>query len=296
MSTEIDLRDLRTFLAVAAAGSISGAAETLHTTQPALSRRMRELESHLGKRLFTRDNRGITLTEEGIFLRQRAEEVLAHIARTEAEFLSRQDTVAGDVRIGAAETVAVRFVAGVMKKAGCRHPQIRWKLTSAPADTAVTYLDAGILDFAILLEPADTKRLDYIRLADIRRFGLLCRTDHPLAALPGVGPDEMPDARLLWSRQELLQKELTVWAHGRPLNIVGTFNLLFDAAFLVEEGVACALCVEDVTWLTAGRPLCWKPLRPGVESRVIVAWKKGVKFSRAAAAFRELLLLEAGVA
>lgn len=293
----MELKDLRVFLAVATAGSISGAAEILCSTQPALSRRMRELEGYLGKRLFMRGSRRITLTEEGIYLRRRAEEVLAHVAATEAEFFSRHDAVRGEVRICAGETLATGFVARAMKKSTLAHPGLRWKLVSAPADTAVRQLDADLLDFALLLEPADISRCDYIRLNRACRFGLLHRNDHPLSALDHIRPEHVAGIPLLWPRRSLLQKELAAWAgRARTLNIVGTFSLLYDASFLVEQGLGCALCVADVTCLMAGRPLGFSLLRPSLESRLVMAWKKDARLSQAAAAFHEILLREAAAA
>lgn len=287
----MELRDLRHFLAIAREKTISGAADSLCLTQPTLSRRMMELEEELGKKLFIRGNRRITLTEEGIFLRNRAEEVLSLIARTEAEFLSSDKQISGEVHIGGGETDAVRVLARVMQKLNAAHPQIRYRVTSSNAESTMEQLDNGLLDFGIFIDPADVSKYEFMRLKEKYSFGILMRKDSPLAAGSAVTPEQLTDTPLFCPGRDLVEKEFAAWmgtAYARAAILV-RYNLAYNVSLMVEEGLGLALCLEKCIYLSKESPLCFRPLTPRMESGVSVAWKKYQTFSKAAGAFLEAL-------
>ena len=289
--TGMELKDLRHFLAIAREKTISGAADSLYLTQPTLSRQMMELEEELGKKLFIRGNRKITLTEEGIFLRNRAEEVLSLVARTEAEFLSSDTRISGEVHIGGAETEAVRSVARIMKKLNEAHPQIRYRVTSSNAEGAMEQLDNGLLDFGIFVDPVDVSKYEFMRLKEKYAFGVLMRKDSPLAASSAVTPEQLTGIPLFCPNREPVEKEFAAWmgAAYAGADILVRYNLAYNVSVMVEEGLGHALCLEKAIRVSEDGPLCFRPLTPRMESGVSVAWKKYQTFSKAAGAFLEFL-------
>ena len=160
----MELRVLQYFLAVAREQNISAAAQSLHLTQPTLSRQLKELEEELGKQLMVRGNRKITLTEEGMLLRKRAEEILELVDRTEKEVMRSNDAVSGDIYIGTGETDGVRQLARTAKQLqeGC--PGIRFHIVSGDAVDVCERLDKGLLDFGVLLGDIDKIKYRYLEL------------------------------------------------------------------------------------------------------------------------------------
>ena len=287
----MELKDLRNFLAVAREKTISGAAESIYLSQPTLSRQMQELEEELGKKLFIRGNRRITLTEEGIFLRNRAEEVLALVARTEAEFLSSDTRISGEIHIGGAETEAIRILGRIMKDLHAAYPAIRYRITSSSTESTIEQLDNGLLDFALLLDPADVSQYDFMRLKEKCAFGVLLRRDHPLAQSQAIRPEQLVGVPLLAPNREAVEKGFAAWM-GKEYpraDILVRYNLLYNASVLVEEGLGCALCLEKLINVSEGSPLCFRPLAPALEVGLSIVWKKYRTFSRAAGAFLEYL-------
>ena len=286
----MELRVLRYFLAVAQEESISRAAELLHITQPTLSRQLMELEEELGKRLFLRGGRKMILTEEGMFLRKRAQEIVALADRTSAEFRTSSEDVSGDVHIGGGETRGMRFIAEAARMLKAVHPHVSYHLFSGNAAEVMERLDSGLVDFGVFIEPADLSRYDYIRLPVRDRWGVLMRKDSPLAAKQSLNPGDVTSLPLLCSRQTLVFNEISGWL-GKGfdgMNVVATYNLLYNASILVEEGMGYALCLDGIVRCGDG-PLCFRPLDPPLEVGLAVAWKKYQIFSRAAEKFLEML-------
>lgn len=290
----MDIRVLRYFLALANTETISGAAELLHTTQPNLSRQLSELEKELGRQLFTRGSRKITLTEEGMFLRKRAQEIVDLLDKTEQDFSSFDEVVGGDIYIGGGESHTMRTIAKTMKRMQTEHPQIRYHLLSGYAYDIMEYLDKGLLDFGVLIEPVDLTKYDHIRLPLADTWGLLMRKDHPLAALSSIRPEHLTSVPLLCSNQMLRENGLSGWLgyDYKKLNIVTTFNLINTPALLVEEGVGCAFSFEHLINLSGDSKLCFRPLSPTLTAGSYVVWKKYQIFSRAAKKFLEELQAE----
>ena len=290
----MELRVLRYFLAVAREQSITAAAETLHITQPTLSKQLRELEEELGKKLFTRGNRKITLTEEGMFLRKRAQEIVELADKTEADFAAGVGSVSGDIFIGSGETGAVRYLGRTLYKMRSIYPCIRFHLFSGNGEDVSDRLDKGLIDFALFVGMTDLKKYDYLKLPYRHRWGLIIRRDDPLAAHEAVTPEMLMNVPILCSRQALIQNELSGWL-GRPfdeLNLAGTYNLIYNAAIMVEEGLGCAVCIDKLLDTSGDSAVCFRPFEPAIDAELFIAWKKYQFFSAAAGKFLEMLQQE----
>lgn len=285
----MELRVLRYFLAVAREENITAAAERLHLTQPTLSKQLMDLEAELGKTLFLRGKRKITLTEEGMFLRKRAQEIVDLADKTEMEFLSGGAETSGEVFIGGGETDGMRYLTRTIKRVHETNPAIRFHLYSGNGEDVSERLDKGLLDFALFVGRVDLKKYEYITLPTADVWGLLLQKDNPLAKKKYITPQDMRDVQLIGSRQAMIQNELSGWL-GYPfeeLRVIGSYNLIFNAALLVEEGVGCALCIDHLVNTTRESPLCFRPFYPQLTAELTVAWKKYQVFSAAARKFLE---------
>lgn len=295
----MEIRVLRYFLAVAREESISRAAEYLHVTQPTLSRQLMELEDELGTKLFIRGkrNRSVILTDDGMLLRRRAEEIVELTDKTEAEIHAKDGIISGDIYIGGGETDAMRFIAQTARDLQEDYPDICYHLFSGNADDVTERLDKGLLDFGILVGSANTEKYDYITLPATDVWGLLMRKDSPLAEKNAVRPGDLKGLRILGSRQAVMRNELSGWYGGdfECLNIAATYNLIYNAALMVDEGFGYALCLDKLINTTGDSNLCFRPLEPRLEARLILVWKKYQVFSRAVQKFLERLQARLGI-
>ena len=290
----VELRVLRYFLAVASEQNISKAADLLHVTQPTLSRQIMDLEEELGRKLFLRGGRRMALTEEGMFLRKRAQEIVALAARTVEEFRAAEEELSGDVYIGGGESRAMRLIAGAARRLFSVHPHVSYHLFSGNAAEVMEKLDEGLVDFGVFVGPADLSRYEYVRLPVTDVWGVLMRSDHPLAGKKTLGPEDVAGIPLFCSRQHLVANEISGWMGESfdTLNVVGTYNLLYNASVMVEAGMGCALCLDGIIRCEKGGALCFRPLEPRLEVGLAVAWKKYQVLSRAAEQFLDALQKE----
>jgi DNA-binding transcriptional LysR family regulator len=285
----MELRILRYFLSVAREGSITAAAEnSLFVTQPTLSRQIMELETELGVKLFIRGKRKMTLTEEGIRLKKRAEEILELADKTKNEF-SAGEVVSGDIYIGCGETEGMCFIAQAAKALRDSYPQVRFQLFSDNADEVTEKLDKGLLDFGILIGFEDEKRYESVALPWSDTWGLLVRKDNPLALKPSVTFDDLKGIPLIRSRQTLTPRESAKWieVNLESLHFVATYNLIYNAARMVEAGVGSALCLDKLVDTGEHSNLCFRPFEPRQDSGLTMVWKRGQVFSKAAEKFLE---------
>ncbi|HIU18241.1 MAG TPA: LysR family transcriptional regulator [Candidatus Avidesulfovibrio excrementigallinarum] len=278
----MEFRLLRSFLAVAREQSISGAARTLHITQPSLSRQIMDLEDEMGVTLFERGNRKITLTRQGQFLHKRAGQILELVQKTREEMAVAEEEVSGSVRIGAGETRAFRVLAASVHALIAQYPAVRFHLFSGNAEDVAERLDKGLLDFGLFIEPYDVTKYHYLRLPLNDLWGVLMRKDSPLAERDAIRAEDLWNVPLICSRQALAGGQLTSWLNRDPekLNIAGTYNLLFNASIMVEMGAGYALCLEGIVNTAEDTPLCFRPLTPPLHSYVDVVWKKNQLFSK----------------
>ena len=285
----MEIRLLRYFIAVANQQSISAAAKYLHISQPTLSRQLSDLEEELGTPLFSRGNRKITLTTEGMFLLTKAKEIVELVDKTEANFNQPTEMISGEIYIGGGETDAMRFIAETLKDLLKDFPAIQFHLYSGNADEITDRLNSGLLDFGIVIEPTDKQKYDYMQLPATDTWGVLMRKDSPLAVKDFIQPVDIMDKPLLISRQTTVDNELTGWL-GQDINnlhIAGTYNLLYNAALMVEENIGYALCLDKLINTSGNSQLCFKPLQPRLKANLNIIWKKHQAFSHAATKFME---------
>lgn len=285
----MELRVLRFFLAVAQEGNISRAAQAVHISQPNLSRQIIALEKELKTRLFERGTkkRHLSLTQEGELLRKRAEELITLANKTKAEFSAPEGQITGDLYVGGGETEGMRIVAKTIRHMQRQHPLVRYHLFSGNAADVTERLDKGLLDFALLIGAAKLERYDYITLPRQDRWGVLLPARHPLAALPVIRAKDLEGVPLVVSQQAERYNELSGWfgkAASKP-DIVATYNLIYNAALLVEENIGCALALEKLVNTAGDSSLCFRPLEPAVYSPLYLIWKKHTVFSKAAEQF-----------
>ena len=291
----MEIRVLRYFLAVAREESITAAANFLHLTQPTLSRQIHDLEEELGQKLLIRKSHRIALTPEGMLLRKRAEEILSMVDKTESEFRSLETTISGDVYIGSGETQAVRQIAGIIQRLQQDYPAIHYHMHSGNAQDITDRLDNGLLDFGLLIQPADITKYDSLVLPAKDVWGVIMRKDSPLAAKPFVQKEDLRTVPLLCSRQAILSQRhgnaFASWfgSEFEKLNIVCTYNLIYNAAIMVEEGIGYAVTLDNLVNTSANSALCFRPLSPKLESGLNMVWKKYQVFSPAAEIFLQRL-------
>lgn len=290
----MDIRVLRYFLAVAQEETISKAAEVLHVSQPALSRQLADLEREVGKPLFNRGSRKITLTEEGKYLRRKAREIVALQDETLETLSHYDDVLSGEIRLGGAETEDLRIVARAIGKMRCQYPQVTFRSASGQASTTVQDLESGSIDFGFFVEPADLDKFDCMQLPGGNAWGVLTRKDSSLALLDCVRVPDLRNVPLICSAQALRERWFEGWlGHDQAkLDVIMTYDLLNTSALAVEEGVGHAICFEGVVRLDADSNLCFRPFRPKLESRTLIAWQKGDKLSVPAKRFLGLLRSE----
>ena len=289
----MELRVLKYFLATAQQESISKAAQVLHITQPTLSRQLMDLENELKTKLLIRGkrNKKITLTDEGKLLMSRAQEIIELADKTESEFLYDEKNIAGEIYIGGGETDAMRVVAKAAKKFTLKYKNIKFHLYSGNGEDVKEKLDKGLLDFGLFIEPFDKKEFDFINLSQKDKWGVLMRKDAELAKKNFITPKDLKDIPILSSRQFLVKNLISGWLGDdfEKLNIVGTYNLLFNASIMVDEGFGYALCIDKLINFTGKSNLCFKPLKPTLEAGVLFAWRKNSPLSKCAKLFLNLL-------
>jgi len=282
----MELRVLHYFLAVAREQSIIRAAESLHLSQPTLSTQIKAMEEELGKQLLIRGTKGsrkVTLTEEGMILRKRAEEILNLVQKTEREITLSDRVIVGDVSIGAGETDAVRFIARAAKELYKTYPGIHYHIASGNAEFVMEQLDKGLIDFGIVFGPADQTKYNSIQLPYKDTWGVLMRKDSPLSEKDAVSPEDLWDKPLIISRQ--YPAETWIKRELSELEIVATYNLLFNASLMVEEGLGYAIGFDKIINTSGNSSLCFRPLSPKREEGMSIIWKKYQIFSKASEKF-----------
>lgn len=286
----MEIRILKYFLAVAEDESITGAARKLHMTQPALSRQMMDLEKELGKKLFTRTNKKTYLTEDGLYLKQRAQEILSLVEKTASELQSTSEEIYGRIHFGAGETDVMRIFAQVIGKIHRTHPKIRFDLFSGNADDILEKLDAGILDFGLVFSAPLSDKYDHIPVPLSNARGILMRRDSAWASHPKITPELLLQMPLIVpSRAYYDRTFLSQWCGNDTdaLNIVAKYNLIFNAVFLVETGIGNVLCLENLVDTSENSDLCFSPLDPPSYDTLRLVWKRGKTLSKASTVFLE---------
>ena len=285
----MELREMKYFLAVAREENITRAADFLCVTQPSLTRQIQNMEKEVGQPLFIRAGRKMVLTEAGMLLRKRAEEIVELYEKAEHEWLNASSDVSGEVFIGGGETYGMTILMDAVSEMHKTYPSIKIHIHSGDMVDVCDRLDKGLIDFGLLMQPADLSKYENIRLPHVDRWGLLMHKDHPLANKEYITPEDLKGVPIMQSRHSLPKSQITEWYKSvGGINLVGTYNLLNNAAFAAREKIACVLCIDRLI-NTTNSDLVFKPLNPPVEVELDLVWKKYQVFSRSAQIFLKYL-------
>lgn len=285
----MEIRVLRYFLTVVREESITKASEALHITQPTLSRQLSQLEEEIGVKLFHRGARKISLTNEGILLRRRAEEILQLVDMTEKELVEQEEQVEGRVSIGCGEIASVQLLPELFRSFREKYPRVNFDLFTATADLVKEQMDRGLLDLGLLLEPVDVETYDFIRFDMKENWVVLMRPDDPLAERESITAKELSGAPLIMPRRMRVQSELASWFgdYYEQLDVVFTSNLNTNSAIMVESGLAYSIVIEGAVSFWDQAKITYRPLMPPLTATSVLAWKRGQPFSLAATKFIE---------
>ena len=291
----MEIRALKYFLITVREGNITKAAKYLNLTQPNLSRQINMLERDIGHKLFERRHSNIVLTPEGILLKKRAEEIIDMIEKARAEFNFTDEVIAGDIFIGAGESWAMSLVASVMKDVQKDYPHIKYNIYSGNFQDITEKLDKGLLDFGLLIDPADLSKYDYLKMPAKDTWGLIMRKDSSLSRNKNITKKDLLNIPLIISRQvmetEIEDNDFSRWFSDSfdKLNITATYNLIYNALIMVREGMGYALCLDKLIDNMHNENICFIPLKPKLESGLNIVWKKNQEFSRASKIFLDAL-------
>lgn len=287
----MELRTLRYFLAVANEKNITKAADILHVTQPTLSRQISDLERELGTVLLIRGKRSLTLTEDGVLFRQRAEDIVEMADRTEREFAGKKSGVSGAVTLGAAESVSAKILAKFMKEFSHQYPDVEFNLMNGMADTLKEWVNQGRVDLALVLEPVDTTKYEFMRLAQKEVWGILVHRSHPFTGRDTVSVKELLDQPLMLPNRASSRREILNWIgeEEHRLNVVVNYNILSNTALLVEEGMGIAVCLDGALSIHHSSELRFIPLVPERFLRGVLIWKKNHVFNAATSLFIQMI-------
>lgn len=283
----MEIRVLRYFLTVVNAESINKAAEILHITQPTLSRQLAQLEGEVGVKLFERGARRISLTNEGLLLKRRAEEILSLVDRTAQELMEQDELVNGRIVIGSGELTAVRILTEIMDSFHKKYPLVSYDLFTANADLVKDQMEKGLIDVGILLEPVDIEKYDFIRLMQKERWVVAMRADDPLAQKESICAEDLKNKQLILPRRLNVQNELRSWFgdHIQNEQILATSNLSTNGTMLVQQGLGYSIVIEgSLPFLNREQIVC-RPLYPDLTASCVFAWKRQQPFSLAATKF-----------
>ena len=280
----MELRVLRYFLAVAREENITKAASLLHVTQPTLSRQIQQLEEELGVKLFRRSQYRVILTDDGMLLRRRAQEIVELADKAQRELRHTEAELTGEIAIGCGESMGMSFLSRHIREFRRLHPQVQFRIYSANADDIKEHIEKGLLDMGLLTEPVDIGRYAFLRTPQKDHWGVLLPKEHLLAQKAAVAPKDLLGIPLLIAGRETVRNELAGWFGDiyDKIEIAATYNLILNAANMVENGVGAALCF-DLGHISDG--LTFVPLSPGLETGTVLAWKKDQVDSPAAKQF-----------
>ena len=282
----MEIRHLRYFLAVAREENMTRAAEMLHVSQPTLSKTLKALEEELGKKLFTRHSFSIELTDEGMLLRDRAEDLIAMADKIEQEFVSLDDVTGGDLYLGLAESYQIRYLARVLGRLKSVYPSMNYHITSGDTEQVTEKLDKGLLDFAVICEPPDERKYNYIEFPETDIWGVVMPSDHPLSARESVTVDNLVGQPLFCSEQSW-NYEIAEWAGDRmpELHLEGSFRLSYNGSVFAREGLGLLLTFRHLVDCSDGSGLEFRPLEPLQETHLYLIWNKYQAFTPLAGKF-----------
>lgn len=271
----MELRTMRYFLAVAREENMTRAAELLHVTQPTLSKQLKALEDELGKKLFTRHSFSIQLTEEGILLRKRAEDLVKMADKITTEFLTLDDVLGGDVYFGLAESYQIRYLAAAIKRFKGTYPDLRYHITSGDTEQVTEKLDKGIIDFAVLAQEPNTAKYHYLAFPKADLWGLVMPSDCQLAEKDSICAEDLIGLPLFCSEQGW-NNDISKWCGNSmdQFHLEGSFRLSYNGSFFVKERLGYLLTFEHLIDTNPDSGLVFRPLAPKLETKMYLIWKK----------------------
>ena len=284
----MEIRTLRYFLAVAREENMTRAAELLHVTQPTLSKALKALEDELGKKLFTRHSFSIALTEEGVLLRDRAEDLVTMADKIEREFLSLDDITGGELCFGLAESYQIRYLARELCALKAQYPGLKYHITSGDTEQVTEKLDKGLLDFAVICEAPNRKKYDAIAFPEGDTWGLILPAGDALARKEAIRVDDIIGLPLFTSEQGW-EGDIRGWAGERfpELHLEGSFRLAYNASMFVREGLGYQLSFRHLVDISESSGLAFRPLEPRLESKLYLIWNRYQAFTPIAERFIE---------
>ena len=282
----MDIRVLEYYLIVAREESITKAAAILHVTQPTLSRQLMQLEEELQVKLFNRTSHSVVLTEDGLLFKRRAQEIVALSEKTKRDFIRGNRELSGEIGIGCGEVRSIQIIAQIMKEFKKEHPFVTFQIYSGNSSNIKERIESGILDIGVILDYVDIRKYEYVRIPLSEEWGVLVREDSPLAAMEYVTPEDIRELPLIISERSMRDNELADWIGKKyeDLNIVSTYNLMYNAAIMVANGMGVAGCIKLDCRYEGTR---FVPARPSVKNNSVFAWKKALSQSQAVSSFIE---------
>ena len=273
----MEFRVLQYFLAVTREGNISAAAQSLNLSQPSLSRQLKDLEEELGAKLFIRGNRRIELTEEGLILRKRAGEIMQLVELTESEISEVKNNISGTLSIGAGESLSMHRITEVFRRLKENYPDIRLNVVSGDTEDLQDRLDRGLLDFALIFTDFDRNTYHHLTLEEKEIFGVIMRRDDALAEKEYITVKDLYDKPLIVSRANGL--DIFSGSQARKLQVAATYNLLYNASLMVEDGIGIAISFDGLVDTSESSSLCFRPLYPEISVSPSLIWKRHQKLS-----------------
>ena len=282
----MEIRTLRYFLAVAREENMTRAAEQLHVTQPTLSKQLKSLEDELGRKLFTRHSFSIALTEEGVLLRNRAEDLVSMADKIEREFLTMDDVTGGDIYFGLAESYQIRYLARAIKEFKKTYPELRYHITSGDTEQVTEKLDKGLLDFAVICETPDERKYNYILFPEADYFGAVVPADSSLAEKEQIMAADLIGLPLFCSEQSW-ENDIRPWAKEvfGKLRLEGSFRLSYNGSMFAREGLGILLTLNNLVDTSAESGMVFRPLSPRLEMKMYLIWNKYQVFTPIAERF-----------
>lgn len=269
----MELRVLKYFLMIAREENITKAAGLLHVSQPSLSRQMMQLEEELDVKLFRRSKHSIALTEDGMLLKRRAQEIVSLAEKTKADFTNRKEEIAGVIAIGSGEFHASQFLFSSLSSFHKRYPQVRYEIYSGHSDNIKERLENGLLDFGLLLEPVDVSRYEFMRMPVKEEWGVFVSEQSELADRDRISPVDLAHRSLLVTQREMIQNEILNWLgeYAEQIEILGQGNLLYNLAAMARNHMGIAFNLKrDCDY----KGLRFVPLVPKLEAGTVLVWKK----------------------
>ena len=282
----MEIRTLRYFLAVAREENMTRAAQILHVTQPTLSKQLKSLEEELGRKLFIRQSFSIRLTDEGVLLRNRAEDLVSMADKIEQEFVSLDDITGGDLYLGLAESFQIRHLAKAISKFKERYPSLHYHITSGDTEQIADKLDKGLLDFLVLAELPDTRKYEYLAFPENDVWGLIIPAGDPLSEKEVVNPADLKGLPLFCSDQAW-EGEIKKWAGNdfSGLTLEGSFRLSYNGSIFAKEGLGYLLTFDHLIDTSEGSGVVFRPLSPKLETTLYLAWNRYQTFTPIAERF-----------